>query len=88
MSDAVRWLWSLPKARSQYPLHAERYPGIYPKNNMLQLFEISFSVFFQVLCIYDKLDAIDVEAAVNYIAGLQNSDGSFSGICLKVDLEV
>ena len=34
----------------------------------------------QILCIYDRLDAVDVDAAVNYIAGLQNEDGSFSGI--------
>ncbi|KAF5303338.1 hypothetical protein FQA39_LY10077 [Lamprigera yunnana] len=33
----------------------------------------------QVLCIYDRLDVIDVEAVVHYVASLQQSDGSFTG---------
>lgn len=33
----------------------------------------------QILCIYDKLETIDVDAAVLYIAGLQLDDGSFTG---------
>ena len=38
-----------------------------------------WAIFLQILCIYDKLDVVDVDAAVKYIAGLQNEDGSFSG---------
>ena len=33
----------------------------------------------QILCIYDELDTVDVEAAVKYVARLQQEDGSFTG---------
>ncbi|XP_052165555.1 geranylgeranyl transferase type-2 subunit beta 1 [Oryza glaberrima] len=33
----------------------------------------------QVLCLFDRLDALDVNKVADYIAGLQNEDGSFSG---------
>ncbi|GJQ77785.1 putative prenyltransferase and squalene oxidase repeat [Trypoxylus dichotomus] len=33
----------------------------------------------QILCMYDKLDIIDVEGVVKYVAALQQPDGSFSG---------
>lgn len=33
----------------------------------------------QILCLYDRLDAIDIEGVVNYVASLQNPDGSFMG---------
>lgn len=33
----------------------------------------------QVLCLYDRLDAIDAEGVVNYVASLQAPDGSFMG---------
>lgn len=33
----------------------------------------------QILCTYDRLDAIDVEGVVKYIASLQQPDGSFTG---------
>ncbi|XP_060517045.1 geranylgeranyl transferase type-2 subunit beta [Cylas formicarius] len=33
----------------------------------------------QILCTYDRLDAIDVEGVVKYISSLQQPDGSFSG---------
>lgn len=33
----------------------------------------------QILVIYDRLDAIDVDAAVGYVKRAQNEDGSFSG---------
>uniref|UniRef100_H2ZE28 Geranylgeranyl transferase type-2 subunit beta n=1 Tax=Ciona savignyi TaxID=51511 RepID=H2ZE28_CIOSA len=33
----------------------------------------------QVLCMLDKVEKIDVEKAVDFIGGLQNEDGSFSG---------
>lgn len=33
----------------------------------------------QVLCTYDRLDAIDVEGVVKYVQSLQKEDGSFTG---------
>lgn len=33
----------------------------------------------QILCLYDNLDAIDVEGVVKYIVSLQLPDGSFMG---------
>lgn len=33
----------------------------------------------QILCMYDRLDAINVEGVVNYVASLQKLDGSFTG---------
>ncbi|KAI4471381.1 geranylgeranyl transferase type beta subunit [Holotrichia oblita] len=33
----------------------------------------------QILCMYDKVDIIDIEGVVKYVASLQQSDGSFSG---------
>ncbi|XP_023018185.2 geranylgeranyl transferase type-2 subunit beta [Leptinotarsa decemlineata] len=33
----------------------------------------------QILCIYDNLDAVDIEAIVSYVASLQLPDGSFMG---------
>lgn len=33
----------------------------------------------QVLCLYDRLDAIDVDGVVKYVASLQTEDGSFMG---------
>lgn len=35
--------------------------------------------YLQILCIYDALDEIDVEAVAKYVAGLQQPDGSFFG---------
>jgi len=47
------------------------------------MFRLHF--YFQILCIYEKLDVVDVDAAIKYIAGLQNEDGSFSGkTCLAL----
>lgn len=34
---------------------------------------------FQILCIYDRLDEIDLEAVAKYVSGLQQPDGSFFG---------
>ncbi|MEQ2210325.1 hypothetical protein XENOCAPTIV_011886, partial [Xenoophorus captivus] len=33
----------------------------------------------QILCLYDSLDAIDVDKVVEYVKGLQREDGSFAG---------
>jgi len=33
----------------------------------------------QILCTYDRLDAVDVDGIVKYVASLQQSDGSFTG---------
>ncbi|KAK9869601.1 hypothetical protein WA026_003350 [Henosepilachna vigintioctopunctata] len=33
----------------------------------------------QILCLYDSLDAIDLEGVTRYVASLQNPDGSFAG---------
>lgn len=33
----------------------------------------------QILCLYDSIDAIDVDKVVEYIKGLQQEDGSFAG---------
>ncbi|XP_017776237.1 PREDICTED: geranylgeranyl transferase type-2 subunit beta [Nicrophorus vespilloides] len=33
----------------------------------------------QVLCIYDRLDAINVEGVIKYVKSLQKDDGSFTG---------
>ena len=33
----------------------------------------------QILCTYNRLDAIDINGVVNYIVALQLSDGSFTG---------
>ncbi|XP_022912159.1 geranylgeranyl transferase type-2 subunit beta [Onthophagus taurus] len=33
----------------------------------------------QILCMYDRLDVIDVEGIVKYVVSLQQPDGSFSG---------
>ncbi|KAF5304232.1 hypothetical protein FQR65_LT08039 [Abscondita terminalis] len=33
----------------------------------------------QILCMYDRLDAIDTEATVTYVTSLQQPDGSFTG---------
>lgn len=33
----------------------------------------------QILCLYDRLDAIDIEGIVNYIKDRQKPDGSFTG---------
>lgn len=33
----------------------------------------------QILCLYDRLDAINVEGVVKYVSSLQKSDGSFTG---------
>lgn len=33
----------------------------------------------QILALFDRLDAVDADKIANYIAGLQNEDGSFSG---------
>ena len=33
----------------------------------------------QILCLYDNVDAIDVDKVVEYIKGLQQEDGSFAG---------
>ena len=35
--------------------------------------------FVQVLMLFDSLDLMDQEAAVKFISGLQQSDGSFTG---------
>lgn len=35
--------------------------------------------FFQILCIYDALDEVDLEAVAKYVASLQQPDGSFFG---------
>jgi geranylgeranyl transferase type-2 subunit beta len=37
----------------------------------------------QVLKILDRMDLVDVESVVNYVKGLQNEDGSFSGDMLS-----
>lgn len=36
--------------------------------------------FLQVLTMYNRLDAIDVEGVVKFVASLQQPDGSFYGI--------
>nr|XP_020447307.1 geranylgeranyl transferase type-2 subunit beta isoform X1 [Monopterus albus] len=33
----------------------------------------------QILCLYDNVDAIDVDKVVEYVKGLQQEDGSFAG---------
>ncbi|XP_033969998.1 geranylgeranyl transferase type-2 subunit beta-like [Trematomus bernacchii] len=33
----------------------------------------------QILCLYDSVDALDVDKVVEYIKGLQQEDGSFAG---------
>uniref|UniRef100_A0A3Q2P405 Geranylgeranyl transferase type-2 subunit beta n=1 Tax=Fundulus heteroclitus TaxID=8078 RepID=A0A3Q2P405_FUNHE len=33
----------------------------------------------QILCLYDSVDAIDVDKVVDYVKGLQQEDGSFAG---------
>ncbi|KAI3842232.1 hypothetical protein MKW98_026022 [Papaver atlanticum] len=33
----------------------------------------------QVLALLDKLDVLDIDELPNYVAGLQNEDGSFAG---------
>ncbi|KAG8047982.1 hypothetical protein GUJ93_ZPchr0008g12609 [Zizania palustris] len=33
----------------------------------------------QVLCLFDRLDVLDVDKVADYVSGLQNEDGSFSG---------
>lgn len=43
-----------------------------------------FNLFYflslcQILCLYDNVDAIDVDKVVEYIKGLQQDDGSFAG---------
>lgn len=40
---------------------------------------INKSILFQVLCIYEALDEIDVEKVAKYVSGLQQLDGSFFG---------
>lgn len=35
--------------------------------------------FSQILCIYDALNEVDLEAVVKYVASLQQPDGSFFG---------
>ena len=34
---------------------------------------------FQILVLYDALDAIDADGIVKYVSGLQQEDGSFFG---------
>lgn len=34
---------------------------------------------YQILCLYDSVDAIDVDKVVEYVKGLQQEDGSFAG---------
>lgn len=40
---------------------------------------VSISFCFQVLCLYDAIEVIDVDMAVEYIKALQQTDGSFVG---------
>jgi geranylgeranyl transferase type-2 subunit beta len=37
------------------------------------------SFLLQILCLYDAMDAIDIEAAVSFVKALQQEDGSFFG---------
>lgn len=56
---------------------------IWQKNYSLKFRFINCCVFkqslHQILCLYDSVDAIDVDKAVEYIKGLQQEDGSFAG---------
>ncbi len=40
---------------------------------------INCFISFQILTIYDSVDAINVDKAVEYISSLQQQDGSFVG---------
>jgi len=41
--------------------------------------DVTLFIVFQVLCLYDAMDTIDVDRVVKYTAGLQQDDGSFFG---------
>lgn len=51
---------------------------------MVSLYLLNISCLFQVLAMYDRLDAIDIEAVVRYVVSLQQEDGSFFGRLLLV----
>ena len=36
-------------------------------------------LLFQILCLYDAVETIDIDKLVSYISGLQQEDGSFFG---------
>lgn len=48
-------------------------------NNFLLNYCIFEKFLCQILCLYDSVDAIDVDKVVEYIKGLQQEDGSFAG---------
>lgn len=47
-------------------------------HTVLSLFCLKF-FSYQILCLYDSVDAIDVDKVVEYVKGLQQEDGSFAG---------
>lgn len=49
-----------------------------PAAHILSLYLLLYS-FLQILCLYDSVDALDVDKVVEYIKGLQQEDGSFAG---------
>ena len=44
----------------------------------VQLFVRCF-ILLQILVLYDKLDAVDVNGILSFVSGLQQIDGSFIG---------
>lgn len=42
---------------------------------------------WQILCLYDSVDALDVDKIVEYVKGLQQADGSFAGDKWGMELE-
>lgn len=43
------------------------------------MFILKNDLLVQILCLYDNVDAIDVDKVVEYVKGLQQEDGSFAG---------
>lgn len=83
-SGAISWRPIFLESRD-FPLESREYEGFSPDftaiysycSNYGQKNGFFFSV--QILCIYDRLEEVDVEAVAKYVSGLQQPDGSFFG---------
>lgn len=56
------------------------YLAVFHTSSARWVFGLIIVLFFsQILCLYDSVDALDVDKVVEYIKGLQQEDGSFAG---------